>query len=300
MQRRALLTSLAASSIGMAGCVGPLLGDSCGAGADFSMDPATDTRVANAVSSSLAGRSLITQRVVNEAITSGETTYRGHYKPDLYTEYVVRDGDPTYFRIEIHEESSTNLTGYRYVFAFGSDVSTPSNRDRVIDFDALSKSDRESIQGAVGGESNFGKANSAEFSVTFVELDEATREPSAFVPRSDVEYVSWQGKEMRVTFKEECSVSVGTYTVTAERIAESTAAFANHVLDNEGLVLNGLTADQRTIVEQAIDDEYDACEPYSNAFDKLLERLSIGDGEFVSFVRYDGSWYFVQVFQWIT
>ena len=153
---------------------------------------------------------------------------------------------------------------------------------------------------ALGGKSNLGKANSAEFPVTFVELDETTRERSAFVPRSDVEYVSWQGKEMRVTFEEERSVSVGTYTVTAERIAESTAAFANHVLDNEGLALDGLTADHRAIVEQAIDDEYDACEPYSDAFRQLLERLSVGEDEFVSFVRYDGAWYFVQVFQWVT
>lgn len=104
---------------------------------------------------------------------------------------------------------------------------------------------------------------------------------------------------MQITFDEEQSVSVVTYTISTDRVAESTAAFVDHILEERGIVLDGLTADQQDIVEQAIDDGYNGCEPYSDAFGQLLDRLSTEEYGFTSFVHYRDTWYFVHVRQWV-
>jgi hypothetical protein len=90
-----------------------------------------------------------------------------------------------------------------------------------------------------------------------------------------------------------------TYTVTAEAVARSTGTFVDRVLDRQGVVLDGLSTEQREVVEAAIDGGYDACEPYSEAFDGLLDRLSTGEYDWASFVRYEGTWYVAEVSQWV-
>lgn len=283
----------------MAGCLGAAFGDSCTAGTDFSMDPATDAHVANSVSSNVAHLPPIATQVVTDAIPSGTVTHRSYYELNLHDEYVVRDGEPTYYRVEVTAGEHAETTGYHYDVAFGDDVPVPGDGDRVVGFEDLPKSDRESFLGAVGAKAKLRKADGAQFGVTFAYTEDTTHDRSAFVPRTNIDYVRWQGKDMRITFDEERSVPVVTYTISTARVAESTAAFVDHVLEESGVVLDDLTADQQDIVEQAIDGGYDACEPYSDAFGQLLDRLSTGEHGFTSFVRYHDTWYFAHVRQWV-
>lgn len=297
--RRRLLQSAGLFGVSaLAGCLGPFFGDSCVAGTDFSMDPATDAHVANHVSSNAVDLPAIAERVVSDALADGEATYRGHYEPNVHADYVVTDGSPNYYRVDVRAGEHVETTGYRYDVAFGDDVATPASGDRVYEFADLPASDREAFLGALGAKAKIRAAKGARFSVVFAFTDETARERSAFVPPTDTGYVRWQGKTLRLTFAEERPASVVTYTVAAEQVAESTPAFVDHVLAERGIELTGLSAEQRDIVEQATDGGYDACEPYSDAFAGLLEKLSTGEHDFASFVRYDGTWYFASVSQW--
>lgn len=300
--KRRVLQSIAAVSVtAVAGCVNPFFGrgDSCGAGTDFSATPATDADVATYASSNVGDLAPIVGRLVEDALAEGETSYSSYHEPDLHTEYVVRDGEQTYYRVAVQAGESVETTGYRYEVAFGDDVPAPADGDRVVAFADLPRPDRESFLGVLGKKAaGVGKASGAHFTVTFAYADEATQERSAFVPRTDVDYVRWQGTDLRLTFDEEHPVSVVTYSITADRIAESTAEFADRVLEDQGVVLDGLSADQRDIVEQAIDGGYSTCKPYSEAFHDILKRLSTGEHDFASFVRYAGTWYISRVSEW--
>lgn len=250
------------------------------------------------MSSPLADLPPLTRRVATDALDDGEATYRGFYEPNVGGEYVADDA--AYYRLAVEAGEHVETTGYRYEVTFGDDVATPTADDRVIDFADLPPADRDAFLGAFGRKvSAIRSASGARFSVVFAHVDGATRERSAFVPPVDTTYVRWQGKTLRVTFAEERPVTVVTYRVTAERVARSTAAFVDGVLDRRGVVLDGLSAEQRDIVESAVDGGYDACEPYSDAFADLLDRLSTGEHGFASFVRYEGRWYISQVSQWV-
>ena len=300
LSRRRILQSAAAfSTAGMAGCLGSVFGDSCTAGADFTMDPATDAHIANSVSSNVADLPPLAEQVVTDTIPTGTATYRSYYELNVHDAYVVRDGEPIYYRVTVEAGDHAETTGYRYDIAFGDDVPAPSDGDRVVDFEALPQPDRKSFLGVLGAKAKLRKADGARFGVTFAYTEEPTRNRSAFVPRTDIAYVRWQGKNMQVTFNEKQSVSIVTYTVSTTRVADSTAAFVDHILEESGIVLADLTADQQDVVAQAIDGGYNACEPYSDAFRQLLDRLSTGEHDFVSFVRYRDTWYFADVSQWV-
>lgn len=300
-RRRVIRSASALGVTAATGCLGPFFGidDSCGAGTDFSATPVTDADVATRASSTVGELAPIVSRLVEDALAGAKPSFSGYYEPAPRTEYVVRDGEQTYYRVAVQAGDSVGTTGYRYEVAVGDDVPAPADGDEVVAFADLPRPDRESFRLALGeGAARVGTARSIRFSVTFAFADEATQERSAFVPRTDVDYVRWQDTDLRLTFAEERPASVVTYSITADRVAESTAAFADLVLEDRGVVLDGLPADQRDIVEQAIDGGYSACKPHPEAFQDLLERLSTGEHDFASFVRYAGTWYRSSVSEW--
>lgn len=300
-RRRMLRSTGVVGAAALAGCLGSPFGDSCTAGADFSMEAASDADVARTVSSPVKELPPVAKRVITAALAGdGEKTYRGVYEPDVHAEYVARPADSTYHRVRVRAGDHVETTGYRYEVAFGDDVPTPRDRREVLDFTDLPTPDRDAFLGAMGASvEKLRRMNGGQFSVVFAYPDARTRERSPFVPSTGTRYVRWEGRLLRVAFAEERPAEVVTYAVTTERVATSTAAFADLVLDAQGVVLDGLSAEQRDVVEQAIDGEYSACEPYSEAFRGLRDRLSIGEHEFASFVRYDGRGYVTELAEWV-
>jgi hypothetical protein len=76
--------------------------------------------------------------------------------------------------------------------------------------------------------------------------------------------------------------------------------FATLAYERSGTDLDdrGLTAEQRDVVETAIDERYDECEPYSEAFAGLQEMLGglDGDGR-VDYANYGDEWYAVDLYE---
>lgn len=286
-------------SCALAGCLGSPFGDACSAGTDFTLEATTDDGIAAHVSATVAELPPVAGRIADEALADGETTYRSYHEPGIHEDFVRREGESAYYRLDVSASEHVETTGYRYEFALGEDVGTPARDDRVLGFADLPPPDRESILAAVGPKARLAEARGARFPVVFAYVDGATRERSAFVPPVGTTYLRWQGRTLRVTFAEERPATVVTYAITAEPVARSTSALVDRVLDRRGVVLDDLSAEQRDVVEAAIDGGYDACEPYSDAFAGLLDRLSTGEHDFASFVRYEGTWYVARVSQWV-
>lgn len=190
-RRRVLQSAAAFSTAGMAGCLGSVFGESCTAGTDFSMDTATDAHVANSVSSNVTGLPPIAKQVVTDAIPSGTVTHRSYYELNVHDEYVVRDGEPTYYRVKITAGEHAETIGYYYDVAFGDDVPVPGDGDRVVDFADLPEPDRESFLEALEAKAKLRKVNGGQFGVTFAYTEETMRDRSAFVPQTDIDYVRW-------------------------------------------------------------------------------------------------------------
>jgi hypothetical protein len=87
--------------------------------------------------------------------------------------------------------------------------------------------------------------------------------------------------------------------VETRPVADGPDAFAALVYERDGVVLDGrdLTAEQRDIVETAIDEEYDECAPYSDAFVAVQERFGGLRGGAVDYANYGDRWYAVDLFE---
>uniref|UniRef100_A0A8A2VED9 Uncharacterized protein n=2 Tax=Haloterrigena alkaliphila TaxID=2816475 RepID=A0A8A2VED9_9EURY len=259
------------------------------------MQTVRDAHVSNEYSTPLEFLSPVTRSLVADAIDDGDATRRGYYAPDVHTEFVSTTPKRTYYRVTTGAHDRASTTGYEYALEFGNGMRGPTDDDTVYRFDALPAHDRESLLGVIGIGHRVRDGHGTTLSVVFAYEREREREQSVFVPETDVQYVRWEGIPLRITFDGERSVSVADHTVTAERVADSTTAFAERLFETRGVVLDDLTAAQRDIVSQARNGMYEACKPHSDGFADLLDRLTLAGGEFASFARYEGDWYFAAV-----
>ena len=248
--------------------------------------------MSNEFSTPVDGLPYGSKAVVNNAIETGEATSRGYYSPQPRDEYVVTSPNPRFYRIRATTHDHAETTGYEYSVDVDVNESSISNEDRIYAFTELPTHDRDSIHRAIGNSHLIHAPHYSSFRVVFAYEGPSIREQSVFVPETAVTYVRWDGVLLRLTPTGSRPVQITSTTLTAERVAESPEEFLTHIGDERGVVLSGLTSGQREIINQAIDDEYTDCQPYSDSFTVLLEQLSTGEGESVPLVRYDGDWYF--------
>jgi hypothetical protein len=99
-------------------------------------------------------------------------------------------------------------------------------------------------------------------------------------------------------------VTVERFLIDVETVAETAAAFAALVYERYGVDLDGrgLSAEQRDIVETAIDEGYDECAPYSDAYADLQAVLGRDDTDGdrrVDYANYEEQWYAVQLSEYV-
>jgi len=147
----------------------------------------------------------------------------------------------------------------------------------VRSFTELPAHDRESLRSAIGNSGLLHAPHYTSFSVMFAyEQTEIRISPCS--PRM-VPHIIWNGMKRcwRLTFEGQQTVEITSTTVSTELVATSPAAFTDHIGDNRGVVLDSPddpTAGHRDLL---IDETYTECEPYSEPFNDLRERLSIRD-----------------------
>lgn len=261
------------------------------------MDEATDAHVSNEFSTPLDGLPHAVRTVVTDALETdtGESTSRGYYSPHPQTEYVVTGPEARYYRVETTDRDRAETTAYEYSVEIDVDESALSEDDQVRSFTDVPVHDRESLRSAIGNPGLLHAPHYSSFSVVFAYERSDMQDQSRFVPGAHSHYLEWDETLLRLTFEERRTVGIATTTVSTELVAESSGEFVEHIGGERGVVLDSLTSQQREIVTRAIDGTYTECEPYSEPFSDLRERLSIREDGFTPLVYYDGNWYFVHL-----
>lgn len=247
----------------------------------------------NEFSEPLEGLPYGTEAVVSAAMDAGEATVRDYYAPTVRKQY-VSGREERFYRVTTTDRDPAAVTGYEYAVEI-EDGDRSAGDDRIRDFEALPEPDRESIHRALGNDHLLDAPHYTDFSVVFAPEDASDRDRSPFVPEADDVDVRWDDHLLRFAFEETRSVTLTTTTIVAERVADSSGAFFEHVFDEHGIVFENLPSDQRSIVDEAADDDFTECPPHSESFDAVLDRLTTDDGEFARLVQYDGTRYFTHV-----
>lgn len=261
------------------------------------MDETTDAHVSNEFSTPLDGLPHAARTVVTDALDTdtGESTARGYYSPHLQTAYVVTGPEARYYRVETTDRDRAETTAYEYSVEIDVDESALSDDDQVRSFTDVPAHDRESLRSAIGNPGLLHAPHYTSFSVVFAYERSDVRDRSEFVPGAHSHYLEWEETLLRLTLEEQRTVGVTSTTVSSELVAESPGEFVEYVGGERGVVLDSLTSRQRDIVARAIDGTYTECEPYSEPFSELRERLSTREDGFAPLVHYDGTWYFVHL-----
>jgi hypothetical protein len=316
MRRRALLSAATTVLAATAGCLGPF-GTDCSRGADLRLRPVTDADVAEDASDPLDSLS----PPERDAVTAGVgATLWAVSAPFSGVEYLVADG--TYYAVETPVESRVDRPGFALELDTDGTEDVPA--DRRVAFDDLPEIDRRALFAALGFPGpremeRFERANAISIGGTLAYPDDEAQSRSVLVPDPPYDVLAIAGRDFRLHLGERTPTTVTTYRVELTAIAESTGAFAATMRDRYGVDLDerDLSAEQRDIVETAIDDGYDECAPYSEAYADLQRTLGrpvtrvTGDGDGVAttpgadapgridYANYENEWYVVQLSEYV-
>lgn len=300
-RRRALQAGAVVAAGGLAGCAG-VLGPNCTHSASLELDRATDDAVAAAATVGAVGDlGPLSGRVAGTAVADGAATYRAPDRVVRAGHYETADG---YHRLSSTVTEETPATRYDVEF----DLSSSATPGDAVAFGDLPAADRRAL--LVGLLDDVGRRLDGGGDVDVsgrmpLVFDDAGQEASRLVPDGPVDRVRYEGAVLALSPTDEtASTTLHTYRVTAERVADTTAAFAARA--RERLLESGpelapaeLSADQREILDRAVGGEYgygECVDDPSPAFAGLVERL-FGDVDLEHFsatdrlVRYDGTWY---------
>ncbi|QUO46640.1 hypothetical protein [Halorubrum ruber] len=289
-RRRTVLLTATASLTALSGCSTNDQADGARAETVLQLDEASPVGVSNEFSTPVDAVGHAGRAAVRTAIDGGEGTVDGYYGPGVSAPYVVTD-DAEYYCVETETVDSVAAPGYAYTVEVDSVDSFLLGPPSSVPFADLPEHDRDVVRDALGDASLIHAPHYPPFGVTFAYASAERRERSRFVPENDGQRVEWDGELLRFAFEGERSVNVATVAVRADRVASSQREFRRAVGEERGRSIDDPTADQRAVLDEAVDSEYAESPPHSEAFATVLDALS-ADGEVVPLVRYDGSWYF--------
>jgi hypothetical protein len=292
-RRRTVLLTATASLTTLSGCSTDDRGDGARAETVLRLDEASPVGVSNEFSTPVDAVGHAGREAVRTAIDGGEGTVDGYYGPGVSAPYVVTDG-AEYYRVETETVDSVAAPGYAYIVEVDAVDSFLLGPPSSVPFADLPEHDRDSVLDALGNASLVHAPHYPPFEVTFAYASADRRERSQFVPGNDDQRVEWDGELLRFAFDGERSVEVRTVAVRAERVAASQRDFRRAVGQARGRSIDDPTADQRAVLDAAIDSEHAETPPHSDPFAAVIDALST-DGGVAPLVRYDGDWYFAQL-----
>jgi len=284
-RRHALQAGAVAVTGGLAGCAG-VFGPNCTHSARLEFDRATDDAVAAAATAGrYADLGPLSGRLLEAAFRTGETTHRAHRPAVREGVYGTPEG---YYRVAVTAVEEAPAPRYDVEFTASTDA-TPGD---AVAFGSLPDPDRRALLVSLVDRLARRRRGGIDVSGRMpLVYDEAGVAASRLVPEAGVDRVRYDDVVLTVTpTGETSSATLQTFRFAAERLAGSTAAFAD--LAREELLARGgdvapadLTADQREVVETAIEEGYGECvDDPSPAFAGVVEAL-FGDVD----VRYGGA-----------
>ncbi|AXG09909.1 hypothetical protein [Haloplanus rubicundus] len=324
MRRRALLSVSATGLAATAGCLGPAFGfgTDCPRGADLRLRPTTDADTADGASDPVESLSPPERAAARDALGGAEPTMwvpEPSSPPFSDSAFLAADG--TYVVAETAVVSTADRTGYEFTLETGPETTATGDALAFADLPAV---DRTAFYAALGYPGRremerFERARSISIGALLAYPDDEAESRSELVPDPAAETLHLGGQEFRFRIERTKPTTVETRRVAVRMVADSTDEFVALVYDRYGVDLDerDLSAEQRDIVETAIDDGYDECAPYSEAYADLQRTLGRqvtrvtddGDGvattpaadapDRVDYANYENEWYVVQLSEYV-
>jgi hypothetical protein len=302
MRRRALLSlGLTAAT---AGCLGPAFGfgSDCTRSASLDLSAVSDADVADAESDAPASLSPPERDALAAARHGDSPTMWTVSDPFSSTEHVVADG--TYYAVDTSVESTVERPGY--VLSLDTDGATADGAARTVRFEDLPAVDRAALFAALGYPgtremARYERARSIGMGGTLAYPSDDAESRSELVPEPSAEVIRIAGRDFRMEIGERRRVIVEQVRIGVREVATTPDEFAALAYERSGIDLDArdLPSAQRDIVETAIDEGYDECAPYSDAFADLQSTLgwTRGADEAVDYANYGDEWYAVDLFE---
>ncbi|ELZ99376.1 hypothetical protein [Haloferax sulfurifontis] len=298
LSRRSLLGGLAVGSALLSGCLGGgLAGSSCPSSYSLEATALSDPELVDTVTQDFHEHADTVSNLVATAANEGEATYSTYRHLPLDSgDYVEHDG--AYYRVERERTETRERTAREVGIEYDRNESPPTGAT-VFDFAELPKADREAFLAAYPSE-NFENGDGPRgFSVggyAYVYPDGAD---SRLIDAGTV-WVRYGGRPFEVTVGETRTVEEETFRYTLEQVGEDRAAFAAFVHEELVVPLDDLSDAERAVFERAIEGEVDECEPLSDDFAALKDRLyEISENRATShgppLVEYEGTTYEVDL-----
>lgn len=286
-RRTALATLLVALLAGLAGC---------SAAGSLSMTPVDDRGLAEAASNPVPDDAPDRDRdVVRRAVENGTATAVGDRPP--VDEPLPFRHDGAFYDLDYAE----NGTEPGYDVEIRVDYNASAVDGTVVDYADLPAADRAALsfldRERRPGESNLQDGYDFGIGTTYSEAD---AESSVLAPTQEYDAVRYDGETYPVDVDAD-RTDLTVYRYEATRVAESHEAYAADLRAAHEFELSGLSAAERSIVAESLDDTYYEEDSNDEAFASLVDRFraqepvteSESRGSYV--VRYDGQLYWVEL-----
>ena len=277
--RRGLLRCAAgASVVALAGCADPR--------AVLELDEVSDAELADKVA--LDSDDDVVRRTVENGTYTTEGDLSGLEAP-IEERPVVHNG--TYYDLSLESEvvSEDRLYALRVQNVGATSV------DGEVAYDELPDGDREALSRVFEeeGSDEPGFEGGAEYPYSEDEYNTSVLVDGATVVYNGSRY-EVEGEELEVMDRNE-------YTYTAEKVAEDADGFADWARDEYAFVLDDLSGEERSVVEDAIDGGYyegSASEPFRSLVRRFREHEAVVRGEYRGewVVEYEGTTYYAELY----
>ncbi|PSQ17650.1 hypothetical protein BRD00_06820 [Halobacteriales archaeon QS_8_69_26] len=228
---------------------------------------------------------------VREAIATGSATIDGTGPPvRRLGPYGTDDGvyNLSYEVVGSHEETRADVR---------VDYDPEDASGDAIAYGDLPAVDRERVAPLFPPERDGGEGYDVGVGTRYNDSEAAE---SVLVGPQEYQVVTYEGERYRVDVETE-PVTVNTYRYTAEEVAPGVAAYGSQLREEYEFTLDGLSEEERSVVESAIDGGYTADENGDSAFESVIDEFQRHDAveedehEGTWIVRYEGETYWVDI-----
>ncbi len=282
MRRREYLATMGAFlAVPFAGCA-----HSTGV---LQLDEVSDEGIADRASRDVS-ENVEARHIVTETVTNGTSTASGRSPPLEPGKPVIHEN--RYYAISVRE------TGQRDTATFSISVDydpqeTPAGS--TITVEDLPSVDRAALDHLIPPHEDAPRGEGMDFGIDRA-YAETEMNQSVLVPEQEHEFVRYQSEVYMIQVGDPRDTTVFEYEYEADELAANATEFADIVRTEYRFSLAGLSAAEREIVEDAIDNGYYEDDP-TDAFESLVGRLrdqpaltnEEGGGEWL--VRYNDTEY---------
>lgn len=188
-----------------------------------------------------------------------------------------------YYTVTHEATNARTRTHYSVEVTFDPDPAP----DRTIAYADLPAVDREKLDGLVNPST--GRDAGEAYGVS-VHYTDAEASESVVVPTPEYDGITRGGETFGVAVPDSREVEVVDYRYRAEVVAEDAAALAALARERFRFSFDGLSTDERAILDEAMNGEAESEDPPSEAFTSLIERFRAHADAAVEVTEYDGTW----------